>query len=319
MTATDRTIQELEKEIKKIEDGINDFCQLKEFRFKQNIAGAESPESPEFDDRDWEVKRNTVWSPKEGPACFRKEIKIPQKLEGISLSGNPLELHFLFPSGVEVFWNGKSLYHHKFWADMVATSLVLTEELVPNQSHFLTFKTPPGDGLGTFGAWFSIPKVEKYLLEIQTLAAQFRFAQTILKKNKDCSLLATLKKAGSLLKIEWLKKRAWPEILNNVKEIEEVLEPLRSLAKRYRVHLIGHSHIDMNWLWDYQDTKNICCRDFDTVERLMAEYPGLTFSQDQAHIYSIVEENCPEVFPACRKEWKKAGGKLPSMPGQKGI
>ncbi|MCD6219890.1 alpha-mannosidase, partial [Candidatus Calescamantes bacterium] len=71
------------------------------------------------------------------------------------------------------------------------------------------------------------------------------------------------------------------------------------------IHLIGHAHIDMNWLWTYEDTKITCLRDFSTVLNLMEEYPDLTFSQSQAHIYRIVEEENPKLLEKVREKVRK--------------
>ena len=35
---------------------------------------------------------------------------------------------------------------------------------------------------------------------------------------------------------------------------EEILLPLKDAAKAYTVHMIGHAHIDMNWMWPYHET-----------------------------------------------------------------
>ncbi|MFH2068408.1 MAG: glycoside hydrolase family 38 C-terminal domain-containing protein [Candidatus Omnitrophota bacterium] len=291
-----------ESEIKKLENSLKNFCGLGDFKFKQNVTGAEDPA---FDDRDWEIKKEPRWSLKNGPAYFRKVLRFPKTVEGIPLSGSMAELSFVFPSGVEIFWDGKSLYQNKFWADMIAAELPLPDKITPGKTHVLVFKTPGGDGLGVFGGYFSLPSVEKALFELTTALYQIRFAEKLLKKSPGLSLEKSFQRAVSLIALDVIQKRRWPEIFANLKEIENVLEPFRSLARKYRVHLIGHSHIDMNWLWNYPDTINTCLRDFDTVTKLMDEYPDLTFSQDQTHIYRIVEEHNPKLFARVKEKIKE--------------
>ncbi|MBU2495597.1 MAG: hypothetical protein KJ935_03755 [Candidatus Omnitrophica bacterium] len=298
----EKKIAAWEREIKKLETSLQNFCGLGEFRFKQNVTGAEDPA---FDDRDWKVNKISQWSMKEGPAYFRKKIEFPKTTEGLSLSGSPVELNFVFPSGVEVFWNGKSLYQNKFWADMRAAELPLPDKIEPGKTHLLVFKTPGGDGLGGFWGSFSLPVVAEALFELTAVLSQIRFAEKLLESNRGLSFKKSFQKAVSLVNLDVLQNRNWPEITANIKEIENALEPFRSLARKYRVHLIGHSHIDMNWLWNYEDTVDTCLRDFETVTKLMDEYPDLTFSQDQTHIYRIVEEHNPKLFARVKEKIKE--------------
>ena len=44
-------------------------------------------------------------------------------------------------------------------------------------------------------------------------------------------------------------------------------------AAVHKVHIIGHCHIDMNWLWTWDDTNNAIARDFKSVVELMDAYP----------------------------------------------
>ncbi|MFH0797654.1 MAG: glycoside hydrolase family 38 C-terminal domain-containing protein [Candidatus Omnitrophota bacterium] len=298
----DKVFESWEKEVNNLTDTLGKICGLSEFKFRQNVTGAEVPE---FDDADWEVKKALTWSLKDGIAYFRKKIRFPGKVEGIDLTGSPIELNFTFPSGVEVFWNGDSLYQHKFWADKIATPLLLPDKVAFGREHLLVFKTPAGDGLGSFGAYFSFPVVEEALFEISTVSAQIKFARNILEKEKKAPLKKSFQKVLSLIDPEIIKRREWKEIFANIKEIEKELEPFRSFARKHRVHLIGHSHIDMNWLWNYEDTIHVCLRDFETVTKLMDEFPDLTFSQSQSHIYKIVEEHNPQLFERVKERIKE--------------
>ena len=298
----DKVFEAWEKEVNNLTGALGKFCGLNEFKFKQNVAGAEDPG---FNDADWEVKKDLTWSLKDGIAYFRKKLHLPEKVEGINLTGSPIELNFVFPSGVEVFWDGKSLYQHKFWADKIATPLLLPDKVEPGREHLLVFKTPSGDGLGGFGAYFSFPMVEEALFEISTASAQIKFARNILEREKKAPLKKIFQKVLSLIDPEIIKRRNWKEIFASIKEIEKELEPFRAFARKYRVHLIGHSHIDMNWLWNYEDTIHVCLRDFDTVTKLMDEFPDLTFSQSQSHIYKIVEEHNPQLFDRVKKRIKE--------------
>lgn len=79
-------------------------------------------------------------------------------------------------------------------------------------------------------------------------------------------------------------------------EAETALLPIGPAAKRIAVICTGHAHIDMNWLWRYDETVAITLETFRTVLQLMEEYPQFVFSQSQASVYEIVEEFAPDVL-----------------------
>jgi len=83
--------------------------------------------------------------------------------------------------------------------------------------------------------------------------------------------------------------------------IEKRLEKVKPIAKSITVGCIGHAHIDMNWMWGYDETVSITIDTFRTMLALMDEYPEFTFAQSQASVYRIIEEYAPEMLPAIRE------------------
>lgn len=75
-----------------------------------------------------------------------------------------------------------------------------------------------------------------------------------------------------------------------VKAAEDVLTPIKPFAKEYTLHLVGHAHMDMNWMWGYDETVNMVLSNISTITALMKEFPFLTFAQSQASVYEIIEK-----------------------------
>jgi alpha-mannosidase len=90
-----------------------------------------------------------------------------------------------------------------------------------------------------------------------------------------------------------------------VAEAEGILAPIGKAAKEYTIHCCGHAHIDMNWLWPWQETINISHDTFMTVDKLMDEFPEFHFGQSQASTYIGMEEFCPEIFGMIKKRLKE--------------
>lgn len=86
-----------------------------------------------------------------------------------------------------------------------------------------------------------------------------------------------------------------------VREAEAILDPIAKKAKEYTIHYCGHAHIDMNWMWPWQETVSVSYDTFSTVDKLMDEFPEFRFSQSQASTYIAMEEYAPEVFRMIKK------------------
>ena len=80
------------------------------------------------------------------------------------------------------------------------------------------------------------------------------------------------------------------------RNIEAELALIADEAKAYKLLCIGHAHIDMNWMWGFDETVSITIDTFRTMLDLMKEYPEFTFGQSQASVYRIVEQYCPEML-----------------------
>ena len=86
---------------------------------------------------------------------------------------------------------------------------------------------------------------------------------------------------------------------------EEALLPAAAAVKAYTVHCVAHAHIDMNWMWGFQETAAVTMDTFRTMLDLMKEYPKYTFSQSQASVYRIVEEYDPEMLEEIKARVKE--------------
>lgn len=68
---------------------------------------------------------------------------------------------------------------------------------------------------------------------------------------------------------------------------------------------IGHTHIDVAWLWCLEQTRAKAVRSFATELALMEEYPEHCFSASQPQLYQFVKEDCPEVYERIKERVKE--------------
>ncbi len=86
---------------------------------------------------------------------------------------------------------------------------------------------------------------------------------------------------------------------------EEMLSPITPAAKEYELILAAHAHIDMNWMWGWQETVAATIATFQTMLKLMEEYPDFHFSQSQASVYKIIEDYAPELKEKIKQRIKE--------------
>ncbi len=71
--------------------------------------------------------------------------------------------------------------------------------------------------------------------------------------------------------------------------------------KTPKVYCVGHTHIDVAWLWTLKVTQDKALRSFSTVLRHMEEYPDYIFMSSQPQLYKYVQKNAPEVYERIRE------------------
>jgi len=71
------------------------------------------------------------------------------------------------------------------------------------------------------------------------------------------------------------------------------------------IHVVGHAHMDMNWLWTYSETMQMCNDNLRQVVAFMDEFPDYTMLQSQAAVYNFVEMVDPPLFEQVKKYVKE--------------
>jgi alpha-mannosidase len=107
------------------------------------------------------------------------------------------------------------------------------------------------------------------------------------------------------------------EVARVVAVHDAVVAALQALKRRYppsgKVAITGHAHIDLAWLWPYDETRRKTRRTFNTALRLMEAAPAFRFNQSTAAYYAQLEDDDPALFAAVKAEvaagrWEVIGG-----------
>jgi alpha-mannosidase len=67
-----------------------------------------------------------------------------------------------------------------------------------------------------------------------------------------------------------------------------------------RVHVVGHAHLDLAWLWPVADTWQAAQRTFVSALALMERFPALHFGHSTPALYAWLEQQRPALFAAIR-------------------
>jgi hypothetical protein len=73
--------------------------------------------------------------------------------------------------------------------------------------------------------------------------------------------------------------------------------PAAEKPKDYTAHVVGYAHIDMAWLWRWEESiYDVMYNTFRNQLELMDQHPDFTFAQDQAIVYEMMEHYYPDIF-----------------------
>lgn len=130
------------------------------------------------------------------------------------------------------------------------------------------------------------------------LFAELNFAWQF-DKTFDCGAVADIEQATrKAVSLKTLTKE-------DVVSIEKSLSPLAKRIKQLKVLAVAHAHIDMNWMWRFDETVGVTLSTFRTILNFMEEYRDFTFAQSQASVYKIVEEYDPAMLSEIKRYVKE--------------
>jgi alpha-mannosidase len=156
-----------------------------------------------------------------------------------------------------------------------------------------------------------IPKEQEYTLQTAEIAwldeqvddlyfTSLAVLQTVKELSDDRPekhlLLKVLNQA--FLNIDWSRPGDPLFYESCYQAIQTLNEKLGNIEKHHPVtiHCIGHTHIDVAWLWRLKHTREKCARSFSTVLRLMEQHPDYIFLQTQPQLYEYIKQDYPEIY-----------------------
>lgn len=116
------------------------------------------------------------------------------------------------------------------------------------------------------------------------------------------TIMGALNAAINLLDLRQLNSTAFHASVQAARAyLKEHLYSLEAAPDSPCIHCVGHTHIDVAWLWPLRVTEDKALRSFATVIQYMQEYPEYLFMSSQPQLYAYVEALSPALFARIRE------------------
>ncbi len=319
MFLTDRKLDRRITEVKKYR--YRNIRNLEEFAVQEDLQGVVNPQVPaEFDNWDT-IHTGDCWSGRDRYLWMHKDIEIPaqwkgQRVVGVFDFGNTGAGN---NSGFEAMcyidgnpYQGVDVNHKE----------VFFPEEFCGKTVNLTFRLWSGlEGGG-------VPAVQEHKIRQADLACldeqadDFYYMGTLILDTianledgnpVKYDLRNALDQACHCIDWSYPGSEAFYESLHQADQtLNEMIDKMEKHSS-VNVYCVGHTHIDMAWLWRLKHTHEKASRSFSTVLRMMEMFPEYIFLQTQPQIYEYIKEDFPEIFEEIKKRvkegrWEADGG-----------
>lgn len=230
------------------------------------------------------------------------ELELPQSIGGVSILGETLQLTINSLRPIDIFVDGRRVFGDA--VPVVASGPALID-VIPSITHgdngkllLRVLPTPvalDGDwGRTGVTVQFTTPALRARWHVLDLALARLELAQKFARTDEERAAVRAFAELvphdfAAATTTELARLLGGPDILQS-------LEWLDTALAKFRIHCIGHSHIDLAWLWTYEDTREVIFRDMRSVIGLFSEYPEFRFTHSQARGYAEIEASHPELF-----------------------
>lgn len=227
-------------------------------------------------------------------------LDIPEELHGVPMAGAELKVRAdgIFPVRLSI---GDVVLIDE-GLPMVAAGPALVQALPrvrigDNGEVRLEIHRPASQGAGPawsnwIGVHFTTPALVQRFEQLDLAWARLRLAAEFACTDAE---RAAVTEAAALVPSE-ASALTVAELSLQLEQVATALRPVATRIANVRVHIIGHCHIDLAWLWTWEETREVIKRDMRSVLALMRDYPEMTFTHSQPAGYDLIRREEPEMF-----------------------
>jgi len=252
------------------------------------------------DSMDWEIfNTNDRWGGRDMHFWFKTQIEIPEQYDGKQVTynistGREGQWDALNPQFL-IFINGKEVQG----LDVNHREVFLTACAKANEVYEIALYAYSGmqKGLVELNSSISILDIETEKLYYD-IKVPLEVAELLDKEDKRRADI--LNYMAAAINILDLRKPFNKSYYVSIKEAIAYLQ--REFYDKFCGNedvveiCVGHTHIDVAWLWTLAQTREKTVRSFSTVLNLMKQYPEYIFMSSQPQLYKFVKEEYPEIY-----------------------
>ncbi len=276
---------------------------------KTKECGYGAYELKDADGGNWEdFPRFRRWGGKDQHAWFKFQVSIPKSYEGKAVvfdvkTGAEEGWDALNPQFL-VYMNGEAVQG----LDVNHRRIILTDQAVGGETYEFAIFAYSGteDQLVEFLPAISTyyPIVEKVYFDIKV-----PLEVAILLKDEDYrrhDILNYLWEGINRLDLRQAFSKAYFESFDEVSRYyDDEFYGKYCHPQEVTETLIGHTHIDVAWLWTLAQTREKTARSFSTVLSLMDQYPEYKFMSSQPQLYQYLKEDHPAIYKQVQERIKE--------------
>jgi alpha-mannosidase len=236
-----------------------------------------------------------------------------------SFAGKPVEFHLT--TGAEGGWdlNNPQFYFYldgrlTQGLDINHRTARITGCAVPGERHVLAIHGYTSDNAGflRFDAVLRAVSERVRALYYDILTPLQVAMQLEENDDRRIRLLGCLNDAANLLDMREMGSEAFLAGVDKAAALLRDSLYAGGHSEEARVACVGHSHIDVAWLWTLDVTREKVARTFSSMLALMERYPAFIFSASQPQNYLFVKQDEPALYDRIKKavrdgRWDPAG------------
>lgn len=239
------------------------------------------------------------WTVLEGHRWYRTVVRIPEELDGC-------HVEFLITTGREGQWdatNPQMLFYLNGemiqGVDVNHREICISREAKAGEEYEIAFLAFSGSVPGDLILRAELVTVDDRLEKVYYDMLVPVKAARLLKKPDPENYRRILERLGPAADALDLRQPYSRRFYDSLDKAEEILREGFYTCVREDgpiVSGVGHTHIDIAWLWTVEQTREKALRSFSTVLELMERYPDYRFMSSQPILYQFVKEQEPGLY-----------------------
>jgi len=233
-----------------------------------------------------------------------QRIIIPEDLQGYHLAGLVLRLGLTWwAKDVKIFINGSLIQEGDLFIG--STRVIVTPFAQPGEEIFLVLRlvSPDNDAGALMRSLCIYEGNNDDQIDPGFVADELAVLQSYLTAFAPEKVDTLIQEVA---KINWTAlpdNQAFDNSLNHLRQNLSLVVDEISLFKNRHLLMLGHSHIDMAWLWPISETWDVADRTFRSVLKLQAEFPDLVFCHSSPALYNWIEQHRPDLFAQIQEKF----------------